>query len=40
MDGYNVFRADKKGKGGGVAIHPNILLFVSLLKVTSRPKHF
>ena len=38
-DGYNVFRAGRKGKGGGVAIYTNNLS-VSLLKATSSPKLF
>jgi hypothetical protein len=40
MDGYIVFNADRKDKGGDVAIYTNNIISVSLLKATSHPKQF
>ena len=40
INGFKVFRADRIGKGGGVAIYTKSILSVSLLKATSSPKPF
>ena len=38
--GYNVFRIDRAGRGGGVAIYVKSSLSISVLSSVSKPKCF
>ena len=40
LDGFNLFRADRKGKGGGVAIYVRLCFQISVLVSVTVPKEY